>query len=637
VAALALALAAPAAQAQKSVRGVGSDVAPAGAQAAPSSVLVIEGEEVPAEDFGNWLIGEVGPPMVREFAEGWAIAREARARGLEVTPEEIERELQGELQTRIQGAFHGKREEWIEELARLGRSESGHLLQRRAELESLLWATELSADGRVVPEEKIRRDWERIYGPRGRSFDLDLLYVEVVVPTGGGGQFQREQHEAAIVASRAQGQQEALALRARIAAGEDFAGLVEQHSDDPLTRASGGRVERFSSVGWPDDFIAALFELERGELSAPIYARGGWWIVRVRGWVDTPLESKRAELESALVQRGPEQDEIGATWNAVSARTKVEIQPGILAPPPGDSEDPDPVALLVDGEPITRRQFASWLLRVRGEASWQQFANLWLVERRAQALGITVTPEELEARVQEELDALLEQSYRGDRAVLRAYLASARLDERLYMAQLAQRTRVKLLAEKVIVAERRITEEDVRARFEQLYGKEGRRVRARVILLEVPRPDLPPGLSKEEVNARVAAGLEARKADAQRLRERALAGEDFATLARQESNEPLTRERGGELEGGFRADGWPAKVSNAVLALPKGGISEPLIAGRYWALFEVLDSEPVSFEQERERLFEEMRTRRPNVPEIAVYRNTLFQAASVELLPGLTR
>jgi parvulin-like peptidyl-prolyl isomerase len=636
--AAALALCAPGLRAQKSVRGVGADVAPAGASAAPSSVLVIDGEEVPAEDFGNWLLGEVGPPMVRDFAEGWAVAREARDRGLEVTPERIESELDGELESRIDGAFHGQRAEWLEELTRLGRSESGHLLQRRAELESLLWATALAADGRVVPEEKIVRDWERIWGPRGRAFDLDLLQVEVVVPSGGGpGEYQRERHEAAIVAARTQGEQKALTLRARLVAGEDFAALARENSDDADSRASGGRVPRFSPVGWPSSFIDALFALQRGEISQPIFARGGWWLVRARDWVDTPLESKRAELEQALVERGPEQDEIGNAWNAVAQRTTIEVLPGMLTAPPVDSEDPDPVALKVNGEPITRRQFARWLLHVRGEASWQQFANLWLVERRARALGLSSTQAEVDARVQEDLDELLAQAYKGERGVLRAYLAATRMDESLFMAQLEQRARAKLLAEKVILAERKVTEEDVRARFKQLYGADGRRVRARVILLEIPRPDLPLGLSKEEIDARVAAGLAARRADAERLRARALAGEDFTTLARQESNEPLTRERGGELEGGFQADAWPVAVSSAVLALPRGAISEPLLAGRYWALFEVLDTQSVRFEDERELLAEELRTRRPTVLEIALYRNTLFQAAAVEILPGMTR
>lgn len=636
--ALALALLAPGLQAQKSVRGVGTDVAPSAASASPSSVLSVNGEEIPSEDFGTWLIEEVGPPLVREFAEGLAVAREARSRGFSVTPEQVEAELGRELGLRIDGAFHGQRAEWIEELARLGRSETGHLAQRRVELEPLLWATALAADGRVVPEDKIERDWERFHGPRGRSYDLDVLFVQVVVPSGGGsGEFQRERHEAAVVAARAAGQQEALALRGRALAGEDFAALAREHSEDEATRAAGGRLDRFRSAGWPADFVDALFELERGALSAPLFARGGWWLVRVRDWVDTPLEGCRAELERGLVAAGPEQDEVGAAWNAVAARTVIEVQPGMLAAPALDGEDPDPIALLVDGEPVTRRQFAHWLLRTRGEASWQHFTENWLLARRAREAGVSVSKEELEQRASEELDELLARSYKGERDVLRAYLTAARVDEGLYMAQLEQRMRWRLLAEKLILSERQVGEEQVRARFEQLYGHEGRRVRARVILLEIKRPDLPPGLSNEEVNARVAAVREARRADAEQLRARALGGEDFTTLARQASDEPRSRERGGELEGGFQADAWPPLVASAVSALERGTVSEPLLAGRYWALFEVIESESVRLEDERERILQELRTERPSVPEVAGYRNTLFQAAAVEILPGMTR
>jgi len=182
-----------------------------------------------------------------------------------------------------------------------------------------------------------------------------------------------------------------------------------------------------------------------------------------------------------------------------------------------------------------------------------------------------------------------------------------------------------------------VGEEQVVERFEKLYGREGRRVRVRAILLEIPRPDLPPGLSSEEVNARVKEGRDARRADAEKLRARALAGEDFTTLARQASDEPRSRERGGELEGGFQSDAWPPDVSKAVLALQRGTVSEPLLAGRYWALFEVIDSETVRLDDVRERLLEELRTARPSVPDVAAYRNVMFQASEVEILPGMTR
>ena len=128
----------------------------------------------------------------------------------------------------------------------------------------------------------------------------------------------------------------------------------------------------------------------------------------------------------------------------------------MLQPPSARSaEEPDPVALTVDGEPVARSEYARWLLGVRGEASWQQFAEAWLVERRARQVGLEITPEEVEARVRAELDRLIAQSYQGDRAVWRAYLAAAGSDEQLYLQQLAGRQRLSLLVEAVTCASAR--------------------------------------------------------------------------------------------------------------------------------------------------------------------------------------
>jgi parvulin-like peptidyl-prolyl isomerase len=626
------------AAAQRALRGVGDETAPAAATASPSAVLSIDGQEVPAQAYARWLIEEVGPPLVREFAEGWALEREARARGLEVDPDEVAARLDAEIAARVEGAFLGDRAGWVAELARLGRSREGYRLQRATELRALLAATALAAEGRVVPEEKIRRDWELEHGPRGRAFVLDVLKVQVEVPPPRDGETGRAALDRELERVRAEGRARALELRARLRAGEDFAALARAVSDDEPTRGAGGRVPRFGQYGWPDAFVEALFALERGELSEPLFARGGWWLVRVVDWTDTPLESVRARLEQRLLERGPEPDEVGAVWNAVAARTRVEVLPGMLAPGAATGEEgSDPAALRVDGEAVPRSSYARWLLATRGEASWQPFVESWLVERRAAALGVEVGEAEVSARVRESLDAMLARSYQGQRDAWRAYLAANGRDERLYLAQLAGRQRRDLLVEKLILAEREVDEADVRALFERRYGAQGRRVQARVILLEVPRPQLEPGLSREQLEARLAEAVEARRADAQALVERVRRGEDFATLARRFSEEPMTRERGGELEGGFRPDAWPADVARAVLALPRGAVSEPLLADRWWALFELVDAEPVALEQVREGLREELRKRRPGPVEIAAYRNVLLQAAEVELLPGLRR
>lgn len=619
------------------VRGVGQEVAPAAATAEPGSVLTIDGQAIPGEDFAAWLIEEVGPPHMKDFAIGWEIGRIAAERGLAADETQVREFLDQEIATRVQGAFRGERDGWVAELARLGRSVDGHRVQRTAELQPELDSFNLANQDRVVPEAKIVRDWELYHGPRGRIFDLELLKVEIVM------QMPQERGSAEAIAhardqARAQGFGEAERLRARIAAGEDFAELARRFSDDEATREGGGRVTRFVQFGWPTVFVDALFELDKGELSQPLNARGGWWLVRVRDWLDTPLESARPELVRRLAEKGPEQDEVGGVWNEVARTIEVRVEPGMhAADAPADGEGPDAIALTVNGRPVPRKVVARWLLHSRGEASWAQFAEDWLLLRKAQALGVVLDEAELDARVEEQFTRILDDSFKGDRGMWRARTESAGTDPDAWLRQFRRRRQVALVAEKVMLAERQVTPEEVRQVYGNRYGATGRRVQARVLLLEVPTPVMEKGIAKEAADALLQGALEARKRDAEALRARALAGEDFVTLVRQHSQDAVSRERDGVLEGGFRPDGWSSEVSAEVMSLERGAISEVVQEGRFVALFELLDYEHVPFEGVSAQIERELRERRPEPVEIAAFRNELLKAASVELLPDLRR
>ncbi len=71
----------------------------------------------------------------------------------------------------------------------------------------------------------------------------------------------------------------------RLAAGEDFAALAKQYSDDPASAAQGGLLPKWAEAGKPvfvDAFQAALFRLpEVGALSAPVETRFGIHIIQL--------------------------------------------------------------------------------------------------------------------------------------------------------------------------------------------------------------------------------------------------------------------------------------------------------------------------------------------------------------------
>jgi len=71
------------------------------------------------------------------------------------------------------------------------------------------------------------------------------------------------------------------ALSVRVAAGEDFATLVAQNSEDDATKLRGGELGYFSAKRMPPDFVEAANRLRSGQISAPIRTRLGFHILKL--------------------------------------------------------------------------------------------------------------------------------------------------------------------------------------------------------------------------------------------------------------------------------------------------------------------------------------------------------------------
>jgi peptidyl-prolyl cis-trans isomerase SurA len=75
---------------------------------------------------------------------------------------------------------------------------------------------------------------------------------------------------------------------------------------------------------------------------------------------------------------------------------------------------------------------------------------------------------------------------------------------------------------------------------------------------------------------------------AQRVAELARGGQDFAELARNLSDDPESREKGGDL-GSFDLDQLNPTIHDAVADLAKGEVSDPVLANEGYYVFKVLD------------------------------------------------
>ncbi len=75
----------------------------------------------------------------------------------------------------------------------------------------------------------------------------------------------------------------AIEIRNKLGAGEDFAALATQYSDDPGSQADGGELGWFArGQGLVQEFEDAAFSLEAGQISDPVKTDFGYHIIQVQ-------------------------------------------------------------------------------------------------------------------------------------------------------------------------------------------------------------------------------------------------------------------------------------------------------------------------------------------------------------------
>lgn len=599
-----------------------------------SAVLSIDGVPVSADEYGRWMIDCFASRMARSFSEQYVVSRAAAEAGVVLAPGAVDTQIDSDVAVRVANAFRGERENWLDELRRTGWSETGHRLYRRTELTPFMLATEMTRRDRVVPEELIVRDWQLFYGPQGKEYTLSAIFVRVEVETPEAA--PKEVYDAGRRMTFARGLAKALDIRERIVSGADFASLARELSDDETTRGNGGRIQaQFRPPGWNEPFVQSILALGPGAVSMPLFAKGGYWIVRVESVVETPLEAVRDEIERRLIELGPEQFEVWGTWTRVTANMQLEVLPELFEGVASPEKNDDVIGMRINGEPVPRSVFATWLLSARGEHHARDFAEHWCVERRAKELGLTATPADVQARLAEFQQWMIDQSYKGSRDAWLAYLRQSGRDEIGWRREWERRMRIDVLCEKILKAERVITEEQVVARWQQIYGREGKWIETRWILIGVEPPLLREDMTRESLDRAIAAQYEFAREQALGVLRRLKDGEDFGALARSASTDAATKDRGGRVPGRFRPDEWPAAVSEAVMKLRVGETSDVLDTGRGFAIFEVLSQRAVPYEEVKDEIHAELAAERPAQGDLNGVRNVLYNRAKVEVKPAM--
>lgn len=125
------------------------------------------------------------------------------------------------------------------------------------------------ADSVAVSEQQLRQMFDERKDSLFQPEQLQAAHILIAVP--------KDADQDAVDAARSRAEE----LRKRIAAGEDFAQLARQHSDDQASAEQGGDIGTVTPGSRDEAFELALAELEEGAVSEPVRTAKGFEIIKL--------------------------------------------------------------------------------------------------------------------------------------------------------------------------------------------------------------------------------------------------------------------------------------------------------------------------------------------------------------------
>jgi foldase protein PrsA len=90
---------------------------------------------------------------------------------------------------------------------------------------------------------------------------------------------------------------------AKLNAGEPFADLAKQYSDDPGSKENGGQYESTNVNSWVAEFKQAVLDLPLNKVSEPVLSQFGYHIIRVDAKSQTTFEQAKETLSAGHIQQ----------------------------------------------------------------------------------------------------------------------------------------------------------------------------------------------------------------------------------------------------------------------------------------------------------------------------------------------
>jgi parvulin-like peptidyl-prolyl isomerase len=283
--------------------------------------------------------------------------------------------------------------------------------------------------------------------------------------------------------------------------------------------------------------------------------------------------------------------------------------------PMGRAQDDSGAIAYVNGRPIARDTLVETLIEARGLEILQQLIFLELAKQEARSLGLEVTNADIRAEIERTLNSMVPpdadndptQNAQNQRQALERVLADRRLSETEFEIGMERNAYLRAIVER----EFSVNEATLREEFFRTYGGQ-----AQVRHIQIAKRN---------------------RAALHEVQTRLKAGDDFAAVARELSQNAETAPRGGELAPfSFNAsdEQVPAIVREAAFSLAEGETSNPLDVGYSYQIIKLERRIPprnVRFEEVRDEVLQQMRER--VVPELMEQKMVaLFERAGIRVL-----
>jgi parvulin-like peptidyl-prolyl isomerase len=340
-----------------------------------------------------------------------------------------------------------------------------------------------------------------------------------------------------------------------------------------------------------------------------------------------PLLFAQAPGKAAPPAAGKPAAPPGAPAGQTPPGTPGVAAPGQPAAPGQEGNLPNGVVARVNGKEVTLEGYTKYLFATVGKSKVREFIDRLLVEEEGRKNDVTLTPEEVEEVVNTQVQRSVQALYQGNADRFAQSLAQRGLTLEEHKAKLRQDTAYKLLEDRLILKNRKVTDDDIQARFQEVYGPGGIQYELRQILISTrPRP--------------AAAGGEARPApvsdaDARAKAEKVLkelqSGADFVQLVRAYSEDELTKRQDGRIPV-YRKGYFGPDFDEAVARLtPEAPVSGPVRSPRGYHLIQLVSKKATKLDEKREEITNFLRTREPTVQERNNLRKSLREKAKIEL------